>query len=102
MKRYALKITPEALREIQQAIDYYNSCSKGLGRRFNLDLQEQFTLIKKNPFARSVRFDDVRFAMLDRFPYAAHFTIDEPARTVRVQAVLSHYQDPETHWKKRD
>jgi plasmid stabilization system protein ParE len=102
MKRYKLKITPEAHQEIQKAIDYYNTCSKGLGRRFFLDLQDQFTRIKKNPFARAVRYDDVRFALLDRFPYAAHFTIDEPTRTIRVQAVLSQHQDPDTHWKKRE
>lgn len=102
MKRYKLKITAEADQEIQQAIDYYNSCSKGLGKRFYLDLQEQFARIRKNPFARAVRYDDVRFALLDRFPYAAHFTIDEPARTIRVQAVLSQHQDPDTYWKKRD
>jgi plasmid stabilization system protein ParE len=102
MSSYKLKITPEAHQEIQEAIDYYNTCSKGLGKKFYLDLQDQFGRIKKNPFARATRYDDVRFALLDRFPYAAHFTIDEPSRTIRVQAVLSQYQDPETHWKKRE
>lgn len=70
MSSYKLKITPEAHLEIQEAIDYYNICSKGLGKKFYLDLQDQFTRIKKNPFARAVRYDDVRFALLDRFPYA--------------------------------
>jgi hypothetical protein len=102
MKRYKLKVTPEALQEIQKAVDYYNTRRKGLGKVFYLDLQRQFDRIKKNPFARSVRYDDVRFAMLDRFPYAAHFTIDEPSRTALVQAVVSDYQDPDTHWKKRE
>ena len=102
MGSYKLKITPEAFQEIQKAIDYYNIRSKGLGKRFYLDLQAQFTLIKKNPFARSVRYDDVRFALLHRFPYAAHFTINEKIRTIIIQAVLSDYQDPETHWKKRE
>ena len=101
MKRYKLRITPEALLEIQKAIDYYNDCAKGLGKRFYLDLEEQFTLIKKNPFARAIRYDDVRFALLDRFPYGAHFTIDEPSKTVEIHAVLSQYRDPDKHWKKR-
>lgn len=29
MKSYKLKITPEAVQEIQQAIDYYNDARKG-------------------------------------------------------------------------
>lgn len=102
MKSYKLKVTPEALQEIQKAIDYYNDCRKGLGKAFYLDLQKQFTQIKKNPFSRSVRYDDVRFAMLDRFPYGAHFNINETSRTICIQAVLSHFRDPDTHWKKRE
>ena len=82
MKPYKLKIAPEALQEIQEAVDYYNGCAKDLGQKFYLDLEEQFIKIKKNPFARTVRYADVRFALLDRFPYAAHFTIDEPSKTI--------------------
>src|ERR1700742_1784700 len=102
MRRYKLKVTPEAFQEIQDAIDYYNGRRRGLGKVFYLDLERQFTRIKKNPFARSIRYDDVRFATLDHFPYAAHFTIDETLQAVRIQAVLSHYQDPETNWQKRE
>ena len=29
MKRFKLKITPEAHQEIRKAIDYYNTCSFG-------------------------------------------------------------------------
>jgi hypothetical protein len=47
MKGYKLIITPEAIQEIQKAIDYYNIRSKGLGKRFYLDLQAQFIPIKK-------------------------------------------------------
>lgn len=56
----------------------------------------------KNPLSRSIRYDDVRFALLERFPYAAHYTIDKPTHTICIQAVLSDYQNPETHWKKRE
>jgi len=40
MKRYKLKVTPEALQEIQKAVDYFNSRRKGLGKVFYLDLQK--------------------------------------------------------------
>jgi hypothetical protein len=101
MKSYKLKITPEAVQEIQQAIDYYNDARKGLGKIFYVALQKQFSLIKKRPHARSVRYDDVRFALLEKFPYAAHYTIDEQTHIIIIQAVLSDYQSPDTHWIKR-
>jgi hypothetical protein len=101
MKTYKLKITPEALGEIQQAIDYYNDARKGLGKIFYAALLKQFELIKKRPHARSARYDDVRFALLEKFPYAAHYTIDEQTRSIIIQAVLSDYQNPGTNWIKR-
>lgn len=101
MKTYKLKITPEALDEIQQAIDYYNDARKGLGKIFYAALIKQFALIKKRPHTRAARYDDVRFALLDKFPYAAHYTIDEPTHSIIIQAVLSDYQNPGTNWIKR-
>jgi len=32
---------------------------------------------------------------------AIDFTINDTSRTIIIQAVLSHFRDPDTHWKKR-
>ena len=34
MPGFTVKYAPEALREIQHAVDYYNRVSDGLGRKF--------------------------------------------------------------------
>jgi hypothetical protein len=36
-------------------------------KHFYTDLKRQFSSIKQNPFARAVRYDDIRFALLDDF-----------------------------------
>ena len=76
MPRYKLQYTPESLKELKNIIDYYESVSVGLGKRFKSNFLSAMRKVKSNPFFASVRYDDVRFAVVNRFPYAAHFRID--------------------------
>jgi hypothetical protein len=101
MKKYTLVFTPEAIQEMRNAADYYNEQQKGLGKRFKTQLKKELDKLKQNPFSRSLRYDDVRFAVPEVFPYAAHYTIDEEAHVIIIQAVLAFPQDPEVNWKKR-
>ena len=72
-----------------------------MGKRFKTLLRKELNKVKQNPFSRSVRYDDVRFTVVDIFPYTAHFTIDEANNTIIVQAVLAFKQDPDAYWIKR-
>lgn len=101
MKKYTLVFTPESIQEIRDAADWYNVQQKGLGKRFTTQLKKELNKLKQNPFSRSVRYDDIRFAVTEVFPYAAHYTIDEAAHTIIIQAVLAFLQGPEANWKKR-
>ncbi len=99
MRKYKVVITPRAITEIQHAVDYYNSRQSGLGKIFYNDFKREVSSVAQNPFSRAVRYDDVRFAVLDKFPYAAHYNIEE--NTIVVYGVISMYMDPETSWIKR-
>jgi hypothetical protein len=46
MRSYKLKITSEAVQEIQQAIDYYNDARKGLGKVFTPPYKSSFRLLR--------------------------------------------------------
>ncbi len=99
MPKYKLILTRRAIDEIQKTIDYYNSQQKGLGLRFYTDLKRQASSIRQNPFSRAIRYDDIRFAMLDKFPYAAHYNIE--GNSIIIQGVISTHQDPDTAWVGR-
>ncbi|MDX2049136.1 MAG: type II toxin-antitoxin system RelE/ParE family toxin [Chitinophagaceae bacterium] len=101
MKKYKLFFTGEAVDEIKHIAAWYELQKRGLGKRFKTLLKEELGKIKQNPFTRSVRYDNVRFAVPAVFPYAAHYTIDEPTRTVTIHAVLGFSQDPEENWLKQ-
>lgn len=63
--------------------------------------QENSLYIKQYPKAVATRYDDIRTAVLDTFPYIIHFTIDDHKKLVVISAVLSASRDPNI-WKERE
>ena len=101
MSEFTVKYSSEALQEIKQAVDYYNKLSDGLGDSFKQNLLAAVKAAKLNPTYNSFRYDDVRFTVVKKFPYAAHYTIDQDIHIVKIQAVLSFSQNPDTNWRIR-
>jgi hypothetical protein len=101
MPSFKLAFSPESLIEIDKIISFYNEVSDGLGNRFKKNLLTELSNIKRNPFARSFRYDEVRFAVIKKFPYAAHYTVDNKKNIIKIQAVLGFAQDSEANWKNR-
>jgi toxin ParE1/3/4 len=97
---YALEIDLRAIRDIQEAINYYDEQQSGLGRKFENELNKHLLTLEKNPFFH-VRYDDVHCLPLKKFPFMVHFTIDEENNRVTVRAVLHTSRDPQI-WKKRN
>jgi hypothetical protein len=101
MPRFKVAYSPESLQEITRIIKWYNDVSAGLGNRFRKNLLAEIAAIKKNPFTRSYRYDAVRFAVVKKFPYAAHYTVDETNNLIKIQAVLGFAQDADANWRMR-
>ena len=60
MPGYKIVIDPEALQDIQDATDWYNSQLKGLGGHFQKQVKTQINSLKKYPAAYAMRYGDVR------------------------------------------
>jgi len=99
--KFNIAYTPESLQEIIHIVEWYNNASKGLGSRFRKNLLAEIAAIKQNPLTRSFRYDNVRFAVVNKFPYAAHYTVDEQTGLIIIQAVLGFSQNDKENWKVR-
>ncbi|MBX2904847.1 MAG: type II toxin-antitoxin system RelE/ParE family toxin [Taibaiella sp.] len=99
MRRYKIVIAPKALRDMQRATDYYNSQQSGLGKRFVEEVKTELDAVSVTPFARAVRYNEIRFAVLKKFPFAAHYYVTSDS--VIVLAVISMFMDPESSWIKK-
>ena len=97
---YKSIILPLAKEDIREAALWYNKQSKGLGKRFTIEVRGKVHFIRQNPKAANIRYAVVRTAVLNIFPFMIHYTVDEASKTVIISAVLHTSRDPK-EWEKR-
>ncbi len=100
MKKYSVKIEPEAFADIQEITDWYNEQQAGLGKRFQNTTIKQINSLNKNPQIYAIRYKEIRCVVIKKFPYMAHFYINDKNNTVEVLAVISTDQDPKIWMEK--
>ena len=100
MKKYQVKIEPESLSDIQEITDWYNRQQTGLGKRFQKAAINQINSLNKDPHIYVIRYKEIRCILVKKFPYMAHFYINDEINTVEVLAVISTDQDPKIWTEK--
>lgn len=98
--RFYVDIEPEALDDIQKAIDFYNSRKSGLGKKFFSILDKQINFLKENHHSFAIRYDEIRCMPVKKFPYMIHFRVLEKQKLVSIKAVFCTYENPEK-WEGR-
>src|SRR5258705_2320060 len=97
MKR-RISVRPEAQSEIKETALWYERRLLGLGSRFRDELRGTLRHIADNPLRFPSIGQDVRRALLHRFPYALYFVIKSDV--VIIIAVLSQHRRPAS-WQNR-
>ncbi len=95
--KYSLIVKPEAELDTLKSAKWYEKRQKNLGVRFLEEVEEKLNLITQNPLHYQVRYKDTRLALVEHFPYAIHFILEE--NKIIVLAVLGTREDPEK-WHK--
>lgn len=98
--QYNLVVTNNADADIEDAMDWYESKQKGLGKRYLLSVKTCVKLIFKNPFAFAVIYLQIRKANTQNFPFPLYFRINEISNEVIIFAVI-HNSRSELAWLKR-
>ncbi len=60
---------PQAKRELNQTIDYYQDCKKGLGKIFAKEVRETINRILEYPEAWTPLSPNTRRCLTNRFPF---------------------------------
>jgi len=66
---------PAIEQELREIIDYYNQCSLGLGTEFLNEFERQIFKIAAMPMQWRVVENDIRRALMKRFPYVIYFRV---------------------------
>lgn len=96
---YQIQIDSEAKLDIQEAVTWYNSQQKDLGRKFHIEIKEYFNYLKINPLYE-IKYNTVRCLPLKKFPYTLHYTVNEIDKIVIVRAVYHTSRNPDI-WENR-
>jgi toxin ParE1/3/4 len=93
-----IRFHPEAEDEMIQAILYYESLQRDLGRRFLASIQESINRIRINPNLYPVIDLDVQRCLTKTFPFGILFrnSFDQ----IVIIAVMHLHRDPD-YWKTR-
>jgi hypothetical protein len=94
MQQYKVQYSIESVAQIKRITKWYKERNLELGNRFTRNLKQSINILKENPFNASFRYDDVRYAVVYKFPYAAHYTVNKEAYFVIIHAVFAFQEDP--------
>jgi toxin ParE1/3/4 len=95
---FPLIVNPEAEADMADAKLWYDNLRPGLGDEFLLGVENTFEGIQRMPELYGKVFQDLRLALLRRFPYAIVYRMDEDQITV--VAVYHTSRDPRG-WQSR-
>ena len=65
-----------AVKELKDAIEYYEIQQKGLGQKFKDEIKRSLKIIKRFPEIGSSEKGDVRKFLLHKFPYKILYSIE--------------------------
>ncbi len=89
---------PEAKREFNEAIDYYEDIEPGLGYDFALEVHSTILRAVNYPKAWTVLDGDIRRSLVRRFPYGVLYSEEKDG--IFIVAVMPLHRKP-GYWKKR-
>lgn len=89
---------PEAEKEFNEAIDYYEDIEPGLGYDFALEVHSAITRSVAFPKAWTVLEGDIRRSLVGRFPHGVLYS--EEKNGIFIVAVMNLHREP-GYWKKR-
>ncbi|MEI6047671.1 MAG: type II toxin-antitoxin system RelE/ParE family toxin [Bacteroidota bacterium] len=97
---YKISINPTARIDIIQAIDWYNEQQPNLGFRFYKYTRTTLKNIQKNPLGYAVRYKTIRTAIINKFPYMIHYSVEQQTETIKVLAIICTYRNPGSWFEK--
>ena len=92
MSEYRLIIKAQAEIDLLEAAQWYERQQEGLGGQFLDAVDDKLMKVVQNTLLHQLRYKMVRFALINRFPFAIHYKVED--KTIFIIAVLSTHRNP--------
>jgi plasmid stabilization system protein ParE len=86
--------------DIKEAVNWYNKAQNGLGTRFLKNVKEKINSVAENPETIQIRYNYVRIAVVNTFPYTIHFQFNIQQNTILILGIFHTSKNPE-NWTER-
>jgi len=93
-----IRLLQIAQLELDEAVEWYNQQSLGLGLEFLDELDDSIKLILIFPEIAEKILEDIRRLMINRFPYGIIYSIDEDYIVV---IAIAHLRRKPNYWIDR-
>ena len=90
---FALFIDDRTEVDLQELVDYYDSLSNGLGKKFLVAFEKELALLSTNPFYR-IRYRNIRCKSIKRFPYQIHYSLNLRKKQLFVYGIINSKRGP--------
>lgn len=100
MKKQHFKVivNDAVVDEIQENLDYYNEKQESLGYRFYKTVKQTLVSLEQDALLYQVKYKDIRYVKLNKFPFLIHYKVDEEQSTVYVYALIWTFKNPDENW----
>ena len=92
---YQLQVNRQAETDVEEAIDWYEAQSNGLGIEFLIEFLALADSISQKPTFFTLKSPPYRRALMKKFPYAIYYAINDSQQEVAVLSVWHVKLDPE-------
>lgn len=89
---------PEAEKELNSSIDFYNLKVSGLGLEFLSQIERAVDQIEQNPLFWKIKGRNIRQYILKQFPYSIFYVIDPTQIHI---VAIAHQKRKPFYWKTR-
>lgn len=93
-----LLVAEEAQLDIVYAYNWYENIRTGLGEDFELCVFATLNQVQRSPLLFQIRYENIRVAFTERFPYGIHFSLEN--ETIIVIGVYHTSREP-NNWIER-
>lgn len=91
---FSVLFTPGAQNDLQEAYDWYETKSQGLGDKLISSINEKLSALVLTKGIGSVRYDDIRCTIVPGFPYLIHYGINEVKRQIIAYRIFHTSRKP--------
>jgi hypothetical protein len=100
--RFSVEYNPDFFNDLIQAVDWYNEQQAGVGDRFYKNVKMKTAKLSTTALQFAEKYDVIRCARIDKFPYLVHYRVDVPTKTVKVEALFHTSRDPKIWYDRTE